>query len=164
MNSEIDQIFDVSKRVREEAFVIIIPVRISGAGSRRLLLELGSGTNIPFLYDPDRYLDPGLQSYGHAWRSGDGVQREFVVLPPQNMQISSQNIPQIAYYTSTKSGKDAQPVARLQFSIHRFPSMATLKSWTLTGSVLNSPLNPYAHAPSVCLGISFLSTKGCSLA
>jgi hypothetical protein len=91
------------------AGLLILPVSLSGAGgARRVLLALDSGTNVPFLYEPDKYLRGGLIANAllHG-RSGDGTQRGYSLLPPQNMQVGSLNFQQICFVTPARSGLDA---------------------------------------------------------
>jgi len=86
---------------------LIIPVHLSGGGIRQLLLLLDSGTNVPFLYDPGKYLAPGLSvSAPLRKRSADGVERAFTVLPPQDMQIGILAFRQISFVSLADTGKD----------------------------------------------------------
>jgi len=73
---------------------LIISVRLGVMATRQLLLLLDSCTNAPFLYDPGKYLAPGLSVSAPLHnRSADGVERAFAVLPPQDMQIIWASIP-----------------------------------------------------------------------
>jgi len=79
---------------------LIIPVYLSGSGTRRLLLQLDSGTNVPFLYDPGKYL--ALELFVRTPRRGrsiDGVERAFAVLPPQDLRIGNHICHQISFVT-----------------------------------------------------------------
>jgi len=90
---------------------LIIPVHLSGSGIRQLLLLLDSGTNVPFLYDPGKYLAPGLSvSAPLRNRGADGVERAFTVLPPQDMQIGILAFRQISFVTLAGTGKDVPKV------------------------------------------------------
>jgi hypothetical protein len=90
---------------------LIIPVHLSGGGIRQLLLLLDSGTNVPFLYDPGKYLVPGLSvSAPLRSRSADGVERAFTVLPPQDMQIGILAFRQISFVSLADTGKDVPKV------------------------------------------------------
>jgi hypothetical protein len=90
---------------------LIIPVHLSGSGIRQLPLLLDSGTNVPFLYDPGKYLAPGLSvSAPLRNRSADGVERAFTVLPPQDMQIGILAFRQISFVTLAGTGKDVPKV------------------------------------------------------
>jgi hypothetical protein len=89
------------------AGLVIVPVHLSGA-AQRLLLVLDSGTNVPFLYNPAKYLAAGLaESTTLLGRGGDGVQRPFAFLPRQNMQIGSLNFQQISFIAQAASVGDA---------------------------------------------------------
>jgi hypothetical protein len=79
---------------------LIIPVYLSGSGTRQLLLLLDSGTNVPFLYDPGKYL--ALELFVRTPRRGssiDGAQRAFAVLPPQDLRIGNHICHQISFLT-----------------------------------------------------------------
>jgi hypothetical protein len=90
---------------------LIIPVHLSGGGIRQLLLLLDSGTNVPFLYDPGKYLASGLSVRASLRnRSADGVERAFTVLPPQDMQIGILAFRQISFVTLAGIGKDVPKV------------------------------------------------------
>ena len=90
---------------------LIIPVHLSDGGIRQLLLLLDSGTNVPFLYDPGKYLAPGLSASAPLRnRSADGVERAFTVLPPQDMQIGMLTFRQISFVTLADTGKDLPKV------------------------------------------------------
>jgi hypothetical protein len=80
-------------------------------GIRQLLLLLDSGTNVPFLYDPGKYLAPGLSVRAPLRnRSADGVERAFTVLPPQDMQIGVLAFRQISFVPLADTGKDVPKV------------------------------------------------------
>jgi hypothetical protein len=90
---------------------LIIPVHLSGGGLRQLLLLLDSGTNVPFLYDPGKYFAPGLSvSAPLRNRSADGVERAFIVSPPQDMQIDVLAFRQISFVSLADTGKDVPKV------------------------------------------------------
>jgi Aspartyl protease len=83
--------------------LLIIPVHLSGF-ARRLLLTLDSGANAPFLFNHAVYLTPGLrETRQRDGYGGDGVKREFSILPPQSMQIGSLNIPEVSFATPADS-------------------------------------------------------------
>jgi hypothetical protein len=78
--------------------LVIIPMRLSGSGSRQLHLALDSGTNVPILFDPHQYLSAELPQSAPVLRRGnDGVMREFFVLRSQHMQIGSLNLDQVSF-------------------------------------------------------------------
>jgi hypothetical protein len=90
---------------------LIIPVHLGGIATRQLLLLLDSGANVPFLYDPGKYLVPGLSvSAPLRNHSADGVERTFTVLPPQDMQIGILAFRQISFVTLAGTGRDAPKV------------------------------------------------------
>jgi hypothetical protein len=87
--------------------LLIIPVHLSGF-ARRLLLTLDSGANAPFLFSHAVYLTPGLrETRQRDGYGGDGVKREFSILPPQSMQIGSLNIPEVSFATPADSWENA---------------------------------------------------------
>jgi hypothetical protein len=74
---------------------LLLPVYLSSAGSNPLLLKLDSGSNAPFLYDPDKYLNVGLS--GSRLLQGqnlDGKVRTFALLSSQEMRIGNILFPQ----------------------------------------------------------------------
>jgi Aspartyl protease len=87
--------------------LLMIPVHLSGFGRRQLLLSLDSGANTPLLFNHVARLAPGLlrATQGHAF-GADGVKREFLILPPQSMQIGSLNIPQVSFGAPADSGEN----------------------------------------------------------
>lgn len=76
--------------------LVIVPVRLSGSGNISIHLALDSGTNQPFLYNPGRYL-PNAQYVTQPGRSTDGIRREYLILPPQTMQIGSLNLKEVTF-------------------------------------------------------------------
>jgi len=88
--------------------LVIVPVRLSAVGPRLLRLALDSGSNVLFLYNPDKYLPldavprvtvPGL--------GGDGKRQEFSILPSQKMEIGSLKFQQISFVIPLHSDRDA---------------------------------------------------------
>lgn len=78
--------------------LVIIPMRVSASGSRQLHLALDSGTNVPLLFDPDKYSSAELPRSSPVSRRGrDGVMREFFVLRSQHVQIGSLNLDQVSF-------------------------------------------------------------------
>jgi hypothetical protein len=87
---------------------LIIPVHLSGFGTRRLLLTLDSGANASFLFNHAIYLAPGLVETGQRdGFSADGVKRKFSILSPQSMQIGSLNIQKVSFAVPADSGENA---------------------------------------------------------
>jgi hypothetical protein len=86
---------------------LIIPVHLSGFGTRRLLLTLDSGANASFLFNHAIYLAPGLLETGQRdGFSADGVKRKFSILSPQSMQIGSLNIQKVSFAVPADSGEN----------------------------------------------------------
>ena len=86
----------------------LILVHLSGMGSRQFLLTLDSGANAPFLFNHVVDLAPGLRQIRQRdGYGGDGVKREFLMLPPQSMQIGSLHIQQVFFAVPVESGENA---------------------------------------------------------
>jgi hypothetical protein len=88
--------------------LLIIPVHLSGFGTRQLLLVLDSGANASFLFNHAMDLTPGLHETGRRDGYGaDGVKREFSILPLQSMQIGSLSLQQVSFAVPAESGENA---------------------------------------------------------
>jgi hypothetical protein len=88
--------------------LLIIPVHLSGFGTRQLLLVLDSGANASFLFNHDMDLTPGLHETGRRDGYGaDGVKREFSILPLQSMQIGSLSLQQVSFAVPADSRENA---------------------------------------------------------
>jgi hypothetical protein len=88
--------------------LLIIPVHLSGFGTRQLLLTLDSGANASFLFNHAKDLTPGLHETGRTDGYGaDGVKREFSILPVQSMQIGSLSLQQVSFAAPAESGENA---------------------------------------------------------
>jgi hypothetical protein len=88
--------------------LLIIPVHLSGFGARQLLLTLDSGANASFLFKHAVNSTPALLEAGQKnGYGGDGVKREFSILPPQSMQIGSLNIQKVSFAVPAGSGENA---------------------------------------------------------
>ena len=88
--------------------LLIIPVHLSGFGARQLLLTLDSGANASFLFNHAVNPTPALLEAGQKnGYGGDGVKREFSILPPQSMQIGSLNIQKVSFAVPSGSGENA---------------------------------------------------------
>jgi hypothetical protein len=84
--------------------LLIIPVRLSGFGSRQFLLTLDSGANALFLFSHAVYPAPALLEAGQKNGYGaDGVKRKFSILPPQSMQIGSLIIQKVSFAVPPES-------------------------------------------------------------
>jgi len=88
--------------------LVIIPVRLESAGPRQLYLALDSGSNVPFLYDPDKYPPPQLvPQLSVAGQGGDGKKQSFSMLPSQDLQIGSIKLQQISFVVPSHSDYEA---------------------------------------------------------
>jgi aspartyl protease len=86
---------------------LVVPVRVPRAGTRPLLLKLDSGSNVTFIYDPDKCLALGLQKGARLQgNSADGAQRAFAMLPPQDLQIGKHTLPQVPLVRLVANGRD----------------------------------------------------------
>jgi hypothetical protein len=86
----------------------LILVHLSGMGSRQFLLTLDSGANASFLFNHAVNPTPALLEAGQKnGYGGDGVKREFSILPPQSMQIGSLNIQKVSFAVPAGSGENA---------------------------------------------------------
>jgi hypothetical protein len=86
---------------------LIVPVRMPRSGTRPLLLKLDSGSNVTFIYDPDKCLALGLQKGVRLQgNSADGAQRRFALLPPQDMQIGKHTLPLVPLVRLAANGRD----------------------------------------------------------
>lgn len=79
---------------------------------RPVLLKLDSGTNGAFLYNTSQYM-PRVMFRGASLfgRSVDGKQREFSVLPPEDVGIGSLELPKLAFVTLDDTQKDSRTTA-----------------------------------------------------
>jgi hypothetical protein len=90
------------------AALLIIPVHLSGLGKRQLLLTLDSGANASFLFNHIMRLAPGLGEDGQRDGYGlNGVKREFLMLPPQSMQIGTLTVEQVSFAVPADSRENA---------------------------------------------------------
>jgi hypothetical protein len=73
---------------------------MAGSAWRELLLLLDSGTNVPFLYDPRKYIAPELLvTLPISGRSIDGRERAFAALPPQDIEIDTLTCHRLSFVT-----------------------------------------------------------------
>jgi len=86
---------------------LIVAARISHA-ARPVRLKLDSGSNAVILYDASQYLALGsIQGASFHGAGGDGVQRKFEALPPQNVKIGPLEMDNVLFLTPT--GSDMNP-------------------------------------------------------
>jgi len=75
---------------------LVIQVHLPEVETRPLLLKLDSGTNVVFLFDPDRCLAFGPQKGSRlSVQSADGNARAYTMLPSQKMKIGKQVLPRV---------------------------------------------------------------------
>jgi len=81
-------------------------------GTRPVLLKLDSGTNGPFLYNTSQYMGRVMfRGASLQGRSMDGSQRTFSVLPPEDVEIGSLELPKVAFVTLAGAQKDSRTTA-----------------------------------------------------
>ena len=90
---------------------VIVAARLPGA-TRLVLLKLDSGTNGPFLYNASQYMARVMfRGTSMLGRSVDGKQREFSVLPPEDVEIGSLELSKVAFVTLDGTQKDSRTTA-----------------------------------------------------
>jgi hypothetical protein len=83
---------------------LVVSVRLSGAGSREILLQLDSGSDGPILYAGSK--DRELAILDQATRQGANrskAQQAFAVLPQQDMRIGSHTFSRVSFVTPVSS-------------------------------------------------------------
>ena len=90
---------------------LIVSVRLSD-GMRPVRLELDSGANVCFLYNPSEYIALGL-FHGVSLQGGsaNSPHRSYTALPPQNVKIGSIEISQATFVTLAGASKDSHTSA-----------------------------------------------------
>jgi predicted aspartyl protease len=87
--------------------LLLLAVHLPSIGSKPLLLQLDSGSNVPFLYDPAKYLLVGLSGTRLLGGQGlDGIVRTFVRLPTQEMRIGNLIFPGISFTSFLITNRD----------------------------------------------------------
>jgi hypothetical protein len=86
---------------------LVIAVHLSGAGSRQVLLQLDSGSDLPILYQNRgesrlALLDCATQRSG----SLGAAQKAFATLPPQDLRIGGRTVNHVAFVTPVSIGSD----------------------------------------------------------
>jgi Aspartyl protease len=86
---------------------LVIPVRLSGTGTRQILLQLDSGSDGPLLYPATNERKPGIldQATPRAATVTD-AQKAFADLPPQDMRIGSRTLSAVPFATPVSPGRD----------------------------------------------------------
>ncbi len=87
---------------------LLLAVHLSSAGSSPRLLKLDSGTSVPFLHDPAKYMYVGL-SEGRLLQGQnlDGIERTFALLSPQEMRIGNIVLPRVSFATLLGANHDS---------------------------------------------------------
>jgi hypothetical protein len=89
---------------------LIVPINVSGIKGQ-LLMKLDSGSNAPMLYEAGkRSRGPLFIGAPLRTRGTDGIEREFAVLPPQDVQVGSHVLHQVPFVTPTDPGKNIPKV------------------------------------------------------
>jgi hypothetical protein len=89
---------------------LIVPVQLAGIRGQ-FLLHLDSGSNAPLLYEAGRGLTRAqFASAPLRTRGPDGIEREFAVLPPQDVQVGRHVLHQVPFVTPMKADKDLPKV------------------------------------------------------
>jgi len=71
-------------------------------------LKLDSGSNASILYNPRNSWRWVLPKGGRPRVGGDGVQRKFTILPPQDVKIGSLAMDKVSFLTPTDSETNPQ--------------------------------------------------------
>lgn len=72
-------------------------------------LKLDSGSNASILYNPAQFMALGsFQRVAVHGVGGDGVQRKFTILPPQDVKIGSLAMDKVSFLTPTDSETNPQ--------------------------------------------------------
>jgi hypothetical protein len=86
---------------------LVIPVHLSGAGTREILLQLDSAIDGPLLYPAKNERKPGIldRATPRAATVSD-AQKAFADLPPQDMRIGSRTLIAVPFATPVSAGED----------------------------------------------------------
>jgi hypothetical protein len=86
---------------------LVVPVHLSGAGTREILLQLDSGIDGPLLYPATSERKPGILDRATPRAATvSEAQKAFADLPPQDMRIGSRTLSAVPFATPVSSGKD----------------------------------------------------------
>jgi hypothetical protein len=89
---------------------LIVPVSVSGTQGQ-LLLVLDSGSNAPLLYEAGKKLARVVfVSAPQRTRGTDGIEHEFAVLAPQDVQVGTHVLQRIPFVAPVDAGKDVPKV------------------------------------------------------
>jgi hypothetical protein len=84
---------------------LVISARVSGIG-RPVLLQLDSGINSPLWFDAGKLRPTAFASTPLHSRGTDGVSHDYVVLPPQDIQVGLNSLKQISFVAPAAGGKN----------------------------------------------------------
>lgn len=85
---------------------LVIAVRISGTGTRQILLQLDSGSDGPILYARDEgTVHPLLERARRRVGNLTEAQRAFADLPPQEMRIGKRTVSNVMFVTPVNAPK-----------------------------------------------------------
>jgi Aspartyl protease len=90
---------------------LVISVRLSGTGTRQILLQLDSGSDGPILFaggneTKSALLKKAVQQGGNV----SDAQRAFAVLPPQDMRIGTRTLSHIFFVTPVSVEQNVPPM------------------------------------------------------
>lgn len=86
---------------------LVIFVHLSDAGSRRILLQLDSGSDGPILYARKNEMElPLLKRAVLQGGNASKVQQAFALLPPQDMRMGSQTFRNVLFVTPVSSAQN----------------------------------------------------------
>ncbi|MDW5267598.1 MULTISPECIES: retropepsin-like aspartic protease [Acidobacteriaceae] len=86
---------------------LVIPVRLSGTGSRQVLLQLDSGSDGPILYAANKKtVLPLLKRAKLRGDNSSKSQQSFALLPPQDMRVGSRTFSQVPFVTPVSTAQN----------------------------------------------------------
>jgi hypothetical protein len=85
---------------------LVIPVRLSGGKTRSMHLILDSGSNSPLLYCRHNGKESPSERAAIRWAAGDGTEREFAMLAPQDIRIGERSIRGVSFVAPIGAGND----------------------------------------------------------
>lgn len=90
---------------------LVISAHLSGTGTRPILLQLDSGSEVPILYAGSRNPEVQTLMRSAALQGGNAAyaQRAFAVAPPQTMQIGNHILTNISFVTPLAVAKNLPP-------------------------------------------------------
>lgn len=97
-----------AQRTRTTALpeTLVIPVQLSGGKTRSMRLLLDSGSSSALLYCRHIGKEVATERASIRWTGADGVEREFAVLAPQDIQIGARSISRVPFVAPIGTGDD----------------------------------------------------------